>query len=142
MIKDSANFPHCVYWVDHLKTSIEFGNIRFKKLKKGYSPLVIPLELIDEVDANEFYEEETDRLPLFINTQYGIFPKEESLPGFMTNGRMIAYISKSILSGAVACLAIFIMDDDGGRLPQRRYKIADFRNSALNITTTDTIDKN
>ena len=94
-----------IYWVDRMEEIDQFKGTRFKILRKGYNgypPFNIYLDLVDKVDLEEFLYPEERRLPLFIGTQFGVYPKV-SFP----DGQKFAVLGKSLLSGHVAGLSIY-----------------------------------
>ena len=100
-------YPQCLNWVDIIKQDKHFGKIRFKKLNRGYPIFVLHPHLYDEVNLNEFITSEINRLPLFIGSQFGINPRLEDV--FFSNNelKIIAVLSKSLLSGKVSGLKIY-----------------------------------
>jgi hypothetical protein len=104
-------FNHRLYWTIRLNRDPEFANIRFKRLEKGYPPSVqFPTESIDIVDYDVFYDNEPDRLPFFVGSQFGLqpFKAEHSkyLEGKYDTVR-VAVLGRSALSGHVAGLSIY-----------------------------------
>lgn len=71
--------------------------MKYKALKTGYPKVTFP-ENTEFVNREIFLTDEPDRIPLLIETQFGIIPSEFSdykkLPL-----RKVAIISKSLLSG-------------------------------------------
>ena len=61
--------------------------------------------MIDSVSENEFEQEESERIPFFLGTQFGIRPNLESSLTLHEN-QIIAILAKSVLSGSVFWLSI------------------------------------
>ena len=95
---------HLLKWVQRLKDNPEYQNTRFKILNVGYPPFIFSKELLDIVDENDFLTIEKERIPLFIGSQFGVRPKIQ-FPYY--DNIIIAILSKSLLSGHVACLAFY-----------------------------------
>jgi hypothetical protein len=102
-------YPQCLYFVDVMQRNEEYKNIRFKKLNIGYPMFVLNPHLFDEVDIVEFLEIEQNRLPLFIGSQFGKSPRLEEIYTVEDENRIIAVLRKSILSGTVAGLTIYLL---------------------------------
>ena len=101
---------HLTHWVRNLKKS-KYKDLRFKRLiNKGYPPFYIPEDLIDTVELEEFVKEEENRLPLLIGTQMGIYPQKDRIEKFNVYNGLYAVLGKSMLSGAVAGLLIYLDD--------------------------------
>ena len=73
------------------------NQMKFKMLASGYPRFDFPEDLVEEVDLSDFYEPEENRLPLYIGTQFGIFPRDYPVETF--EGKKIAVLRKSLLSG-------------------------------------------
>ena len=98
------------WWESHLLNDDIFGDIRFKKLNGGqYVPYNISSVPVDSVSLDIFLKDEDKSLPLIIGTQFGFFPRLNTIPGFFLNPRIIALLSKSALSGNVAGLTICLI---------------------------------
>lgn len=80
------------------------NQIKFKMLASGYPSFDFPEDLVEEVDLSEFYETEENRFPLYIGTQFGIFPRDFPVETF--EGKKIAVLSKSLLSGLQSGISI------------------------------------
>ena len=102
---------------NNLKTNINLKNgfyikgLRLKKLNVGYPLFKLPNNLIDEVNLDEFVKDEENRLPLFIGSPFGVYPKLESVFKEKTKSQVIVVLSKSLLSGHVAGLYIYLYSD-------------------------------
>jgi hypothetical protein len=98
------------WWESHLLSDEIYGNIRLKKLDGGqYVPHNISSILIELVSVDAFLKDEDKRLPLLIGTQFGFFPRLSNIPGFYLEPRVVALLSKSVLSGSVAGLSICLI---------------------------------
>lgn len=113
---------HLLKWTEKMKADSEFVNIRFKKLNNGYPLFVFPQNLLDEVNFENFIYPEQNRLPLFIGSQFGVFPKLEEIYKGNKEVVTIAILSKSLLSGNVSGLKIYLYSN--GDLKQ----LANFEN--------------
>jgi len=98
--------PWTKYWIKKFKTDIEYGDKRFKRIKKGYPYFEIDNELIDIVELDDFIKIEPNRFPLFIGSQFGIHPKLNEISDFFNGEKVIAVLSKSVLSGSVSGLSL------------------------------------
>jgi hypothetical protein len=92
-----------------LKKDRKYGKIRFKSTVCHDPGLK---NLIDIVEFEELISLEKERLPLFTGTQFGVgqgFTRftEASLPG-----RKLAVFAKSGLSGHIAGLGIYQLDEN------------------------------
>lgn len=99
-----------VYWLRQLRGHTEFGKYRFKRLDKGfkgYPPFEFDSNILDVVNLQTFIKVEEDRIPLFVGTQFGIYPWFNDFPDFYSEERTIAVLEKSVLSGHVAGLGIY-----------------------------------
>jgi len=74
-------------------------------LASGYPLFRFPENLLEEVDLHDFYEAEEDRYPLYIETQFGIFPRDFPVQSF--EGKKIAILEKSMLSGMQSGITIY-----------------------------------
>ena len=113
------------FWIDRLQSDPVYSNTRFKQYGTKYPPFEIDKEIIDIVDLEEFLLVESNRLPFFVGTQYGIVPRLESIPGLHEQPRIIAILGKSMLSGHVAGLTIILLNKVGSE------KLAYFTNMPL-----------
>ena len=104
-MKIDDEFEHQVRCYRRFQES-EYGNkYRFKLLHK-IDQLPIPEELYDIVDEATFKTIEPNRLPLFLGSQFGIYPRIHEL--FIDkNKRLIAVYAKSGLSGLVYGLVFY-----------------------------------
>jgi len=102
-------YPQCLYFVDVMQRNDEYKNIRFKKLNVGYPMFVLYPHLFDEVDIVEFLEIEQNRIPFFIGSQFGISPRLKGIYKSEDENRIIAVLGKSLLSGTVASLRIYLL---------------------------------
>ncbi len=99
--------PWTKYWIKKFKNSQEHGQKRFKRLDEGYPPFEIDKALIDIVEMEEFIKNEEQRIPLFIGSQFGINPNIDDMPEFFNGRKLIAILSKSVLSGHVSGLTVY-----------------------------------
>ena len=100
------------WWESHLLSDETYGNIRLKKLDGGqYVPFNISSILVEPVDLEVFLKEEDKRLPLLIGTQFGFFPRLDNIPGFFLEPRVVALLSKSVLSGNVGGMSICLISE-------------------------------
>ena len=98
------------WWESHLLRDEIYGNIRFKKLDVGqYVPYNIASILVEPVATDIFLKLEDKRLPLIIGTQFGFFPRLNTIPGFYLEPRVVALLSKSVLSGSVAGMSFCLI---------------------------------
>ena len=103
------------WWEHHLLNDAEFGDIRLKTLKTTlYLTFKTAEVVVDQVSINEFLKMESDRLPLVVGTQFGLFPRLNEVKGFFLEPRIVALLSKSALSGNVAGLSICLITDNTG----------------------------
>lgn len=95
--------------------------MKLKALNKGYPKLDFPSN-VEFVDFKEFARKESDRIPLFVGTQFGIFPREFSdFSNFL--GSDIAIISKSLLSGVQLDMKILRIDDASLKSLQENHRM-------------------
>lgn len=104
---DTQDRPWLKYWISNLQQDRIFSGIRFKKLEPGLYPIAIDESLVDVVSAEEFVKIEEKRLPLFIGSQFGIYPDMNKIPDFFNGHKLIAILAKSLLSGRVDGLSIY-----------------------------------
>lgn len=81
------------------------NHIKFKMLASGYPSFRFPEDLLEEVDLHDFYKAEEERLPLYIGTQFGIYPN--SFPIRTFEGKKIAILDKSQLSGSQFSIILY-----------------------------------
>jgi hypothetical protein len=104
---------HC-FW--RMQNDPVWGNTRFKMLDEvTYPPFNIPGDLYDLVDRETFLQFEPDRLALFVGTQMGVGPWYP-LNGNSRGLRLFAVFGKSILSGSVAGLKVYVAGEGEERL--------------------------
>lgn len=95
-----------LYWLPRLLADDTWRNIRFKCLKDAVNyQYNIPDFMIDSVSENEFQEKESERIPLFIGSQFGYKPNLESTLT-PNDKQIVAILAKSVLSGTVFWLSI------------------------------------
>jgi hypothetical protein len=118
-------------WIKHMKEYPDYPELRFKKLNSGFYgyPLFnFDKSILDNVDLETFLMVEKDRIPLFVGTQFGIYPGLTDLPDFYKEDRTIAILGKSILSGHVSGLGLYLLKADSGNWSDRKIEIAWFEN--------------
>jgi len=123
-------YENSTHWIKHFRNNAKYGHIVFKKLHQGfcgYPPFYIDESLTLEVDLETFIKSEVDRIPLFIGTQFGIFPKLFEIPDFFDDDKIIAILGESLLSGTVAGLSLYVLPA-GTREYTERIKIASYKN--------------
>jgi len=99
-------------WIKHFKQNPEYGHLRFKKLDNGFSgypTFYFDETIIDEVDLDAFSKNEKTRIPLFIGTPMGLYPRLYDIPNFLDEDRLVAILGKSLLTGHVAGLRIYYL---------------------------------
>ncbi len=79
---------------------------RFKKLDCNYQHFYFPQHLYDIVETEEFQRIEEKRIPLFLGTQFGLFPDIQKHFSDGGNGILVGILCKSLLSGCVAGVKI------------------------------------
>lgn len=99
--------PWTKYWIKNFINDQDYGQKRFKRLKKGYPRFEIDEAIIDIVEFEEFIKIEEQRIPLFIGSQFGINPRIDEIPRFFNGEKLIAILNKSLLSGHVAGLSLY-----------------------------------
>jgi len=98
------------WWESHFMANETYRRVSFKTLREGgYSHHNITCTRVDEVDLDTFLKIEDERLPLLFGTQFGIFPRLNKISGFFLETRIVALLSKSVLSGNVASLSICLI---------------------------------
>ena len=105
-IEKMTNRPWTTYWINRFQADPKYGKIRFKRLESGYPLFEIENSLIDVVEMDVFVKIEDDRIPLFVGSQFGLNPKMNQIPNFFNGRKVIAILSKSLLSGAVSGLSL------------------------------------
>lgn len=106
------NRPATTSWIEKFKQDPLHGHKRFKRLETGYPSFEIDDDLIDIVDLESFVKIEDDRFPLFIGTQFGIFPRVDNVPGFINGRKLVAILGKSLLSGCVAGVSLHQIEEN------------------------------
>ena len=95
-----------LYWTLNYRNDSEFSQIRFKRLKQDKYHYDFIDDWIDVVTPEDFFTHEPDRLPLFIGSQFGIWPYLNKYEKFMDRSLRIAILGKSMLSGCVSGLRV------------------------------------
>ncbi len=106
------NRPWTTFWVKKFKEEQKNRQKRFKRLDRGYPPFELDESLIDIVDMEEFVMIEEHRIPIFVGSQFGIYPRIEEMPEFFNGRKVIAILSKSLLSGHVSGLTIYQIEEN------------------------------
>jgi hypothetical protein len=106
------NRPWTTFWVKKFKEEQKNRQKRFKRLDRGYPPFDLDESLIDIVDMEEFVMIEELRIPIFVGSQFGIYPRIEEMPEFFNGRKVIAILSKSLLSGHVSGLTIYQIEEN------------------------------
>lgn len=118
--------PWTKLWIQKFKQDPLHGHKRFKRLQTGYPPFEIDDDLIDIVDLESFIKVEEDRIPLFIGTQFGIYPRIDKVPNFINGRKLVAILGKSLLSGHVAAVSLHQIEENDITFKFR--KVATFLN--------------
>jgi S-adenosylmethionine synthetase len=89
----------------------EYGHLKFKWLhdliENNYLPFHTPEGLVQKVRYEEFLKDErTERIPIFLGSQFGLFPAGYKYLLPLNDGALHAIISKSMLSGTVGSLKL------------------------------------
>ena len=100
-----------VMWIKEFRKNKYYGDKRFKFSNTSQIHFNIDLNLIDLVDKDEFNLIEEKRIPLFIGTQFGIYPRINDMPDFFNGEKTIAILGKSLLSGHVSGLQIYKINE-------------------------------
>lgn len=93
-------------WINSFLKNPNWKHLKFKKLKSGYPQFDFPDELVDEVDLEEFISEDNNRIPLFIGSQFGLYPNPNKIFYKTNESLLLARLDKSLLSGHVSGLSI------------------------------------
>ena len=70
-----------------------------------------------------------NRLPLFIGTQFGIYPAKAQIKEFKSYNGLYAVLGKSVLSGSVFGLSIYSKEGKIAFIPNKKFQgvcLADF----------------
>jgi hypothetical protein len=115
--------PWTKYWIAKLKADPEYSKKRFKIPPGNGWPyhLLFDPEMVDVVSYEEYVLIEEDRIALGLGCQFGIHPRiisdENSV--FYNGEKLVALLSKSVLSGAVAGLYIYKIEKDDKKFMNR-----------------------
>ena len=116
--------PWTKHWIVKFLKDPVYGRNRFKIVASGYPQFEITESLIDLVGVDEFSFIEKNRIPLFIGTQFGIFPEVNEMPYFFNGEKIIAILSKSLFSGHVAGLSLYrIKETDNEIVLDHKFRI-------------------
>ena len=99
------NNENSMLWLKHFKNNKEFNHFRFKTVESKFY-IDIDKKIIDIVDKETFLKIEENRIPLFLGTQFGVYPQYD-IKEIAHQGRIIAILGKSLLSGNVAGLGFY-----------------------------------
>lgn len=102
--------PWTQYWTFWYDNHPTLKKYRLKKFYSGYPLFNLDENRYDVVDQNIFSRFEEDRIPFFIGSQFGVYPRLEEI----LNPSYIGYaavLGKSLLSGVVAGLNIYVVED-------------------------------
>lgn len=129
---------HSQNWIKHFKANPEFGKYRFKKLEKGfkgYPAFDFDDSILDIVDLETFMIVEKDRIPLFVGTQFGMYPWFYNFPDFYDQEKIVAVLGKSLLSGHITGVSIYkIPSYSRHSMFNKNDKIITFENENYNST--------
>ena len=117
--------PWNKHWTKRFKKDATNSHKRFKKLSIGYPKFDIDKEIIDTVEFDEFIRIEKQRIPLFIGSQFGIYPRLNDMPNFFNGDKAFAILSKSLISGNVSGLSLYEYKLEKNKY----YKIHHYENS-------------
>lgn len=113
---------HSWYWLSRFKADAHYGKMRLKKLDGGYPRFDFDSKYIDTVRLEVFIKNEPDRIPLFIGTQFGVMPRVNELQDFFNGPKEIAVLGKSLLSGTVAGLGIYLISEEDAEFTHDKVK--------------------
>lgn len=116
------NRPWTTCWIKKFKEEQKNRQKRFKRLERGYPPFELDESLIDIVDMEEFILIEEFRIPIFVGSQFGIYPRLEKMPEFFNGRKVIAILSKSLLSGHVSGLTIYQIEENEKQFNYKRVE--------------------
>lgn len=116
------NRPWTTCWIKKFKEEQKNRQKRFKRLERGYPPFELDESLIDIVDMEEFILIEEFRIPIFVGSQFGIYPRIEKMPEFFNGRKVIAILSKSLLSGHVSGLTIYQIEENEKQFNYKRVE--------------------
>ena len=95
-----------LYWTLHYRNDPEFSQVRFKRLKQDSYHYHFIDDWIDVVSPEEFFTHESVRLPLFIGSQFGVWPNLSKHEKFLDRTLRVAILGKSMLSGCVSGIRV------------------------------------
>lgn len=103
-------------WVTSFRNNKQWKSIRFKIFCSGYPPLYMPADLTDLVDMRTFMTIEPNRIPLFMGTQFGVYPKIDT-KGLdnLSMTFVVAIQGKSLLSGCVSGVTFHLQEGNKRR---------------------------
>lgn len=117
-IEKDRERPWLQYWTFWYSIHPVFKSIKLKTM--GKTPhYTLDDKWIDKVKKEEYLKNDEDRLPFMVGSQFGVNPRPEKTFSSEYNG-YIFMLCKSLLSGHVACIAIYYIEngvfDDCNRL--------------------------
>lgn len=115
--------PKAKYWIKNFKNDRVHGYKKFKRLNVGYPRFEIDKAIIDTVEFEEFLNIEEQRIPLFIGSQFGIYPRIDEIPNFFNGRKVIAILSKSLLSGHVSGLKLFQIEKNDKKFTYNEIRL-------------------
>lgn len=86
------------------KLDARFANVRLKALSNHYLGKTEVGDTLDLVDVEVFFQLESNRLPLFVGSQFGLHPRLDNIK--LVDGHLVAVLCKSMLSGYISGLQI------------------------------------
>ncbi|MFN3299394.1 MAG: hypothetical protein ACK41Z_04295 [Sediminibacterium sp.] len=107
-------------WVQLFKSDRHYGTMRFKWLGFQIPPFEIDEKLFDNVKKDDFNKIEINRIPLLLGSQFGLSPNIDLIPEFFNGNKLVAILSKSLLSGRVAGLSICQIEAEDQRFLNKR----------------------
>lgn len=114
--------PWTKYWIKNFKNDQDYGQFRFKRLNKDYPSFEIDEVIMDVVEFEEFMKIEEQRIPLFIGSQFGISPGIDNMPDFFNGRKLIAILSKSLLSGHVNGLTLYQIEENEKKFSSKKIR--------------------
>ena len=102
--------PWTQYWTFWYDKHPFLKNMRLKMRSPGIKTFLMEKHRYDVVDDKTFISEENDRLPLFLDTQFGISPRIQDVYSYDCKG-YVAILEKSGLSDTVAGLMVYSIED-------------------------------
>jgi len=122
------NNEKSMLWLKHFKDNKQFSHFRFK-IPQSKHYIDIDKDLIDIVDKETFLKIEENRIPLFLGTQFGVYPQYD-IKEIAHQSRIIAILGKSLLSGNVSGVTFYKLRKNGACIncESSRKEIIQFEN--------------